>query len=258
QVQAGRLTGPARDLEWARLHPALAAGDLVGCNLVIAAKPGAIGPVLHFGGGALADEDAPRLVLLAPAFAEFQAQASMRAFNQMAAATLRQMRLRLAVTDTAATGGVGRALVVAAQRAMMALQDMGVPSDALRRALDGVFLVPVPQTTAAQTNKPLHALPPDHLVQRVLAAVAAEGARLLERGAVARGGVIDVLAVSALGMSRALGGPLFAADQRGLLLLRRDLQAWARDHSVWAPVPLLDQLVSTGARLADFSLGARP
>jgi 3-hydroxyacyl-CoA dehydrogenase len=256
QVLAGRLTGPVRDMEWARLHPAVAASDLQGCDLVIAAKPGAKGAVVLLGAGGAPPAGAPRLHLLAPGFAEYQAPPGLRGFNQTAAATLRQMRMRLAVTDSTPATGVARTLISAAQQAMSALQGMGAQPDALRHALSGVMRVPVPPLTARGDGAtPAAQLSPEMLRQRVLGALAAEGLRLLEQAAVARGGVIDALAVVALGMPRVLGGPLFAADQRGLLLLRRDLQAWARDHAVWAPVPLLDRLVSTGARLADHAPG---
>ena len=253
QVAAGRMTAAARDLEWGLLQPGLGVGDLAECGLVIAAKPGASGMVLQFGattgGGA-------RVVPVAPGFAELQLEEGQKGFGQMAAASLRRMGLRLAVTQSPPEGGVARAIVLAAQQACKALRMMGARRDDLARALQGVMRLPVPEVPGAEGDAT--ALRDEALRARVLGAVVAEGARMLDQGAMRRAGAFDVLALTALGMPRKLGGPLFMADQRGLLVVRRDLRMWQQDDAVWAaPEGLLDALVSKGERLSAVDLDRR-
>ncbi len=247
-VAAGRLTAATRDAEWARLRPSVSAGDLADCAMVIAAKPGAEGRVVAFGTDAgLAPAEA-RLVLVAPGFAELQLAGTDRGFALTVAATLRQMRMRLAVTKAPPDGGVTRAMVLAAQTAIRVLRQIGVGRGAILAALDGQLRLPVAVPDAV--SGPVQTMPASAIRARVLGAVVAEGARLLAQGAARRAGILDALAATALGMPRHLGGPLLMADQRGLLLVRRDLQAWQQDHAIWAPPELLDQLISDSAALS--------
>lgn len=250
QVTAGRLTPAARDLEWARLQPAVAADDLSGCGLILAAKPGVAGPVVQFGSGA---GDGVRMMLVAPGFAEMQVPDAQRGLGRMAAATLRLMRLRLAVTQNAPVASVAHAVVMAAHQACRALHRQGVAADQIRQALAPVMRVALPKD--AVSAAPLLHMPADAIRARVLGAVAATGARLLEQGAVLRAGTLDMLAVTALGMARTSGGPLFGADRRGLIILRRDLMQWQQDDAVWAPAALLDALISQGKALAAVDRG---
>jgi 3-hydroxyacyl-CoA dehydrogenase len=166
------------------------------------------------------------------------------------AATLRLMRLRLAVTrgHGRETGGVAQAVVRAAQVALRRLHQMGVARDAIVAALDGHLRLPVALPDAPGAGG--LALPPQVLRDRVFGALTAEGLRLLAAGAVPRAGVFDVLAATALAMPRHRGGPLLMADQRGLLLVRRDLQIWQEDDPVWASPPLMDDILSRGQRLS--------
>lgn len=62
--------------------------------------------------------------------------------------------------------------------------------------------------------------------------------RLLAAGALARPGDADLLAIGALGVARDRGGPLFAADDRGLLAVLADMKALAPlAPPLWAPQP---------------------
>lgn len=62
--------------------------------------------------------------------------------------------------------------------------------------------------------------------------------RLLASGALMRPGDVDLLAVGALGMARDRGGPLFAADDRGLLAVLGDMTALAPlSAALWASQP---------------------
>ncbi len=268
QVATGRLTPAVRDLEWARLRPAVVADDLAGCALIFAAKPGATGlgaakqgaakpgtagPVVHFGAGG---GDGARLLLVAPGFGELQVPDAQRGPGRVAAATLRLMRLRLAITQHAPATGVAHTVVMAAHQACRALHRQGVAADQIRRALAPVMRLPIPLAAAVDPATAPLVMPADTIRTRVLGAIAAAGARLLEQGAVPRAGTLDVLAVIALGMARTTGGPLFCADQRGLIILRRDLVQWQQDDAVWTPPALLDGLISQGKGLSAFDQGS--
>jgi 3-hydroxyacyl-CoA dehydrogenase len=91
-------------------------------------------------------------------------------------------------------------------------------------------------------------LPPGVAAGEALHAALVNAAeRLLEAGALARAGDVDLLAVAALGMARDRGGPLFAADDRGLLAVLRDMRALAPlSGPLWAPHPGLEARVREG------------
>ncbi|MDP4033084.1 MAG: 3-hydroxyacyl-CoA dehydrogenase family protein, partial [Pseudorhodobacter sp.] len=89
------------------------------------------------------------------------------------------------------------------------------------------------------------------IVNRWLGALANEGARLLAAGLAQAASDIDLVAVHGLGLPVESGGPMHQADQRGLMILRRDLRLWGAEAEVWKPVPALDALVSVGRGFAD-------
>lgn len=97
----------------------------------------------------------------------------------------------------------------------------------------------------------------DEIIARIAGAIANAGADLLAEGQVRRPSDIDVIAVFGLGFPRALGGPMHWADRLGILTLRAHLRDWAGGDpaSVWAPHPLLDDLIKTGDGFADIKEG---
>ena len=71
--------------------------------------------------------------------------------------------------------------------------------------------------------------------------------RLLASGALARPGDVDLLAVGALDMARDRGGPLFAADDRGLLAVLGDMKALVPlSVPLWTPQPGIRARVRDG------------
>jgi 3-hydroxyacyl-CoA dehydrogenase len=89
---------------------------------------------------------------------------------------------------------------------------------------------------------------------RVLAAMANEGARILEEGIAARPSDIDVVMMLAYGFPRWRGGPMQAADQEGLLALRNDLRDYAREEEAfWRPAALWDELIKNGRTFGDMN-----
>ena len=90
--------------------------------------------------------------------------------------------------------------------------------------------------------------------RRVLSAMANEGARLLGHRLVESPDEIDFAMVAAQAFPRWEGGPMFWADRRGVMILRRDLEQWAEEApEIWGMAPVLAGLAGKGARFA--SLG---
>lgn len=79
--------------------------------------------------------------------------------------------------------------------------------------------------------------------RRIVAAMMAEGARLVSSGAIQSSGDVDVIAVHSLGFPRWRGGPMSVAREMGLLQMRKDMERWARESPIWAPPPLLAQAI---------------
>ena len=88
------------------------------------------------------------------------------------------------------------------------------------------------------------------LIQTCLAALAAEGARMLEDGRARRPSDVDTVALLSGLIPRWHGGPLFQADQRGLLVLRADLRKLG-GAGIFAVPQVLDDLIAEGQRFAD-------
>lgn len=79
--------------------------------------------------------------------------------------------------------------------------------------------------------------------RRCVAAVMAEGARRIEAGTITRASDIDALAVHGMGFPRWHGGPMIAAQQMGLLGLRKDMRVWLNESRLWAVQDLVNEAV---------------
>ena len=79
-------------------------------------------------------------------------------------------------------------------------------------------------------------------IQRAcIAAVMAEGGRMLEKGAMLRAADVDVVAVAGAGWLRVSGGPMHVAARTGLPRLLTEMEALAALDPVWSPPsPLRD------------------
>jgi 3-hydroxyacyl-CoA dehydrogenase len=97
---------------------------------------------------------------------------------------------------------------------------------------------------------PFGSAPPggsEAIARCLIAAVMAEGGRLIDEGHAARAGDVpaaraadvDVVAVAGAGWSRLSGGPMHRASREGLPGLLRDMEAWAADDPVWTPPGVL-------------------
>ncbi|MEX5726802.1 3-hydroxyacyl-CoA dehydrogenase [Rhodovulum iodosum] len=97
-------------------------------------------------------------------------------------------------------------------------------------------------------------VPEGEIVQRVLAAMANTGARLVEGKIARRPSDVDVAAIHGFGFPRWRGGPMEAADLAGLLRMRSTLRVLAEDDPVlWTPAPLFDDLIKNGRHFADLN-----
>jgi len=83
--------------------------------------------------------------------------------------------------------------------------------------------------------------------RRIWSALFSAGMRLLEDGGARDAGDIDLAALEALGLPRASGGPMKTAEIRGLLTVKRELEAWYADApALWAGSPRLAEMVKNG------------
>ena len=92
----------------------------------------------------------------------------------------------------------------------------------------------------------------EEIVDRLLLALVNEGARLLEEGIAQRASDIDVVYTAGYGFARWRGGPMFAADRRGLADVVATMRRFAngpvyqRAADFWQPAPLLARLADSG------------
>jgi 3-hydroxyacyl-CoA dehydrogenase len=87
----------------------------------------------------------------------------------------------------------------------------------------------------------------EEIVARIMAALANEGARVVEDGYATRAGDIDVIYCYGFGFPRYRGGPMFYADTVGLPTVLDRVKEYRDilgDH--WAPAPLLERLAAAG------------
>ncbi|KAB0602265.1 3-hydroxyacyl-CoA dehydrogenase, partial [Castellaniella defragrans] len=89
------------------------------------------------------------------------------------------------------------------------------------------------------------------IVRRILAAMANEGARIVDEGIALRPLDVDVALLHGYGFPRHLGGPMHHADAVGLAAILADIRAYAADDPLfWRPSPLLLRLVEQGRGFA--------
>ena len=262
EVAAGRMTTLARDADWARLFPAMDPMAFSGVEAIIltdAERPLAVdfarglGPeiaVLVAGGvpdGAVAD--AMGVVFAPQTMAEVALRAGMTPQTiAKGFAVLRKLGHRtVATASPARAAGIGARVAASGRRAAQVLIASGVPAVQVSRAVAPIMRLPA---GIAEPQGKLMAIQDASIADRVLAAMANEGARVLSEGVALRASDIDVLMVGGFGFARVLGGPMHQADVRGLMVLRRNLRIWATEDDVWAPDALFDALIAEGQNFA--------
>lgn len=254
-VQEGRLAGETRDADWARLSLGIGAETLAGCDLVLVGPgmdwPQVMGPPVA-GLGAAGPEVAAAITVAAgrSGLAELGhgPDASPEVLLQLAALA---RRLNWRLVPVGPGGPVELGLRLALAQALEHLATQGIGLDLATEALAAWLrprrpVQPQPQVQAVQAR----------VVGTALAALAAEGARMLEDGRVARPATVDAVAMMAGLVPRWEGGPMFQADRRGLLVLRHDLMGLAEQAPVFLPCELIDGLIADGKTFASLN-GAR-
>jgi 3-hydroxyacyl-CoA dehydrogenase len=93
-------------------------------------------------------------------------------------------------------------------------------------------------------------LPEAEIVDRLLFALANEGARILDEGIAERASDIDLVYLTGYGFPPQRGGPMFHASRTGLAQVVRRMKEFAAnphaDSSFWKPAPLLAKLAAAG------------
>ncbi|GGW21220.1 hypothetical protein GCM10011452_00710 [Gemmobacter lanyuensis] len=263
-VAEGKLSPERREADWARLGSALGAAALADCDAVLVtdaalmaevAEATSPGCLLAFAGrGAISAHGRAADMLGFRAgggrLAEIVAGPETSGGALLTARALAQM-LGKTVLFSRAPGGVGGRIMGAGRAAVAHLVQQGEAEDHIAGALAGFGLAAlapvgavlrgaVPQRTA------------ERILQRVLSAMANEGARILGAGLLRCPAEVDFALIAGQGFPRGQGGVMHWADRRGLLILRRDLQEWQEEApEIWGLAPLISDLVATGRRLAD-------
>lgn len=257
ELKAGRLTAAQRDADRARLTAGGDPSALTGCDLVVHGAAGAAlarlarampaVPQLVAGGaeGAIGLMLAPsaRLAELAlpPGAAPAQAAVAVQFLRRLGLVPVLEGKMPI----------VGRRGTAAGRAALARLLAMGVPRRVLAAALDG-FGHALPELPDPAEPAPMRAMAEEEVLHRWLGAMANEGLRLLDARVALRPSDIDLVLVAGFGFPRWRGGPMHQAGRRGLMVLRRDLRAWAaEDAALWAPHPLIDRMIAEGRRLED-------
>ncbi|WP_345892899.1 FAD-dependent oxidoreductase [Roseomonas gilardii] len=93
----------------------------------------------------------------------------------------------------------------------------------------------------------------EEIQDRLLAVMVNEAAKILQDGIALRPGDIDLVLVNGYGFPRRKGGPLHAADRRGLDAMLAEVEAMAGDDPASQPAPLLRELVQAGATFRAWS-----
>lgn len=255
-VAEGRQTAEAREADWARLGTSGLPEALAGADLILAepeAGPVPVNAAVAIALGALpARASAGRIAIVPAPAAGLVAELAVAGEAPVA---LMAPGLALArvlgwrVVFSGPGGPIDKRLRAALSAAISGLQASGVALPVIAASL-GSFGIGV------GVKGPLPAAPPEAagILRACLAALANQGLRLLAEGVARRPSDIDAVAVLTGIFPRWQGGPMFQADDIGLLVLRADLRKRAEAApQIYAPSPLLDQLIAEGRTLASLN-----
>ncbi len=245
-VERGLVSEAARDEDWQRLIPALAddpgagsadivvlAGDFAAGEVPAIAAPRSAGaPVIRLGVG----------LTLSPG--RRLAEVLGGADEVPGAVALARRIGRVPVVCRGASGIAGPlAAVLAAAAGHLAMRHGRVAVEGALAAWS-LSVPALPEGGSARARRA-------DLALALRAALANQGLRLLGEEAVRHPSDIDVAAVHGLGWPAHVPGPMLWAGQRGMLVLRADLQGLAAiDAGVWQPAPVIDHLIREGLQLS--------
>ena len=245
-VVAGQSSQDVRDADWARLSSSLDPQSLAGLDLVLVAPGGDATPLDPSLAVALMGAPREGAGLTVPEAAGGLAELAIgpgASVEVILRLTALARRLNWRVVVAGPGGPIELGLRLALEAAEAHLIRVGHAPDTVVAALAAYGMGPA--------TRPLPPMPRGGmaLVQTCLAALAAEGARMLGDGRARRPCDIDAVAILSRLMPRWQGGPMYQADQRGLLVLRADLQKL--EGQVFAVPQVLDDLIFEGQKFAD-------
>ena len=249
-VAAGQMKPAARDADWARLTGVLAEEGADTADLVLAASDAPKlanlpGPVIGLGGrGPLILHPTP----ISGGLAEISVGPGVPLENQVAALAFgRKLGWKVMVQGPGAP--IDQRMRLVLSRAIAVLESQGHDRPGIAAALAAMGL--------GAGNRPrLPAAPPNaEAVQEFcMAALMNEGARILSDGGARRPSDIDAAVLISGLFPRWAGGPMFSADQLGLMVLRARLRKRAETSpQIFTPAPVLDQLIAEGKTFADLN-----
>jgi 3-hydroxyacyl-CoA dehydrogenase len=94
------------------------------------------------------------------------------------------------------------------------------------------------------------------IVERCIYALVNEGARIVAEGIAQRSSDVDIVYLNGYGFPAYRGGPMFYADNAGLIEVARVLERIAAsagaDREFWTPAPLLARLAQEGKTFSEF------
>ncbi|MEO6298711.1 MAG: enoyl-CoA hydratase-related protein, partial [Paracoccaceae bacterium] len=255
-VVAGQMSEDARDADWARLSSTLSPEPLAGSELLVLAAgveplPEIFDIVMQAAIGAAEAEGGPDVAVTVPYAVGGLAEVSMSG-AAVPAVVARVMalvqRLNWRMVFAGPGGPIELHLRQALAGAVAQLEADGTSQEVVTAALAAYGMASGPQDT----------LPPmpsggAAVVASCLAALAAEGARMLDARRARRAVDIDAVALFSGLMPRWQGGPMFQADQRGLLVLRADLRGRAAGNPLFKPAGLIDRLIADGKDFASLN-----
>jgi 3-hydroxyacyl-CoA dehydrogenase len=94
----------------------------------------------------------------------------------------------------------------------------------------------------------------DEIIDRYMAAMVNEAARIVDEGIAQRPVDVDMVMLFGYGFPRYHGGPLKWADLQGLDKILARIETYAKENpQYWEPAPLLVKLVAEGRRFADLN-----
>jgi len=87
----------------------------------------------------------------------------------------------------------------------------------------------------------------EEILERLLHPLVNEGARIVEEGIALRASDVDIVYVYGYGFPAWRGGPMYWAEQTGLMRVVATMQRLAQTHGErWRPAPLLERLAASG------------
>ena len=254
-VSAGRQSAEARDADWARLQGSQDPERLRGAALLLVGKTAPALPLPLAQSvllGALPAAGEGARVALTPAQA---GQFSELGHNGQAAPELlarvlsfgRQLGWRVMLVG--AGGSIDQRLRATLATVIAALEAQGLARAVIVAALGSYGL-------GHDGSKTLPARPPEaeQIFSTCVAALCNQGARLVEEGVAFQPSDVDSVSVMSGMFPRWLGGPMFLADRKGLLVMRAELrQLVPQKPKLYAPSALFDTLISEGRSFASLN-----